>query len=82
MEDNELNELIKSATVGNLNSSFTSKLDENGKKFILMLEEQLHEGKDVSPSVVARILNERFGVRVDESTISKWKNRVKQNLQT
>tara|TARA_A100001234_G_C12551426_1_gene353308 strand:+ start:221 stop:463 length:243 start_codon:yes stop_codon:yes gene_type:complete len=80
MEDNELNELITEATKGNLNSSFVTRLDDRGKQFISLLEEQMQEGKDVSPSVVARILNEKFGVRVDESTISKWKNRVKQSL--
>lgn len=80
MEDNELNELITEATKGNLNSSFVERLDDRGKQFISLLEEQIEEGKDVSPSVVARILNEKFGVRVDESTISKWKNRIKQSL--
>jgi hypothetical protein len=80
MEDNELNELITKATKGNLNSSFVTRLDDRGKQFISLLEEQIQEGKDVSPSVVARILNEKFGVRVDESTISKWKNRIKQSL--
>lgn len=80
MEDNELNELITEATKGNLNSSFVTRLDDRGKQFISLLEEQIEEGKDVSPSVVARILNDKFGVRVDESTISKWKNRVKQSL--
>lgn len=80
MEDNELNELITEATKGNLNSSFVTRLDDRGKQFISLLEEQIEEGKDVSPSVVARILNEKFGVRVDESTISKWKNRIKQSL--
>lgn len=80
MEDNELNELITEATKGNLNSSFVKRLDDRGKQFISLLEEQIEEGKDVSPSVVARILNEKFGVRVDESTISKWKNRIKQSL--
>jgi len=80
MEDNELNELITEATKGNLNSSFVTRLDDRGKQFISLLEEQMKEGKDVSPSVVARILNEKFGVRVDESTISKWKNRIKQSL--
>ena len=77
-----MNELINLATVGNLNATFTARLNDDAKKFILMLEEQIKQGKDVSPRVVSTILSNKFGSKVDESTISKWKRKVKQSSQT
>lgn len=80
MDNNEINDLVSKATVGNLNAPFYVRFkNEDAKKFIELLGEQIQQGKDVSPRVVSQILLDKFGERVDESTISKWKQRQKNN---
>lgn len=78
MDNNELNELVSKATVGNLNAPFYTRFkSDDAKKFIDMLEIQIQQGKDVSPRLVSQLLMDNFGEKVDESTISKWKRKVK-----
>ena len=77
MDNHEINELIERATVGSLNKTFYARLNDDAKEFIDELEKQIKLGKDISPSVVTTILIEKFGTKVDESTISKWAKRVK-----
>tara|TARA_R100000742_G_C4259836_1_gene77646 strand:+ start:397 stop:651 length:255 start_codon:yes stop_codon:yes gene_type:complete len=73
----KVSDLIARATVGNLNASFIERLSEDGREFIKLLEVELDNGKDISPRTVSHILADEFNDHVAESTISKWKSRIK-----
>lgn len=78
MKDKEqMSELIERATVGNLNASFIDRLSPEGREFIELLTQELSNGKDISPRTVSHILADEFNDHVAESTISKWKSRIK-----
>lgn len=83
MDNNEIKDLVDKATVGNLNAPFYERFkNQDAIKFVEMLKTQIENGKDISPRLVAQMLLDNFGEMVNESTISKWKHKVKNNLKS